>query len=123
MAQIPTLNGSTGIVHGGYGSISSGSIGSISTSNATYNPQSIVSGNTYTISLKNDCPDLPPLVIPTYDEFGKSVTLTLSPEPGISVNELTKIMMMCLAVNLNPSSFNALAHVKKNNLERHFTYS
>lgn len=97
--------------------------GTPTTPNYGYYTHSGSSGQVISSNLQGDSSDLPALVIPTSDEFGNKVNMTLAPEQGIMVGDLTKLMMMCWAVNLNASSFNALAYVKKNNLERHFTYS
>lgn len=70
-----------------------------------------------------DTPNLPELVVVTSDEHDNVVRMTLSPEPNISNGELVKLFMFVTAMNFAPNSFNALAHVKKNSLERHFTYS
>ncbi len=136
MAQIPTYNGnsgpgSSGRVGVGVQNASGnmqiiGHLSNVTTSNASsnygYYTHTGASGKVIASSSSNEA-DLPALVIPSSDEFGNKVNLTLNPEPGIMNGDLTKLMMMCWAVNLSPGSFNALSYVKKNNLERHFTYS
>lgn len=75
---------------------------------------------------RSDSADLPAIVIDGHDDAGQGVRMTLKPEAGISTSDLTKIMMMVIAVIGAGSSglgFNPLAYIKKHNLERHFTYS
>lgn len=75
---------------------------------------------------RSDSANLPAIVIDGHDDAGLGVRMTLKPEAGISTSDLTKIMMMVIAVIGAGSSvlgFNPLAYVKKHNLERHFTYS
>jgi len=68
--------------------------------------------------------DLPPITMSGRDENGRPVTMTLSPEASISNSELTKLLMLSITmVSGSGRSLNALAYVKKHNLERHFTYS
>ena len=67
--------------------------------------------------------DLPDLQYRSVDVDGHPVTMTLSPEAGITTGELTKIVMLSLSVMADGGSVNPLSYVKKHNLERHFKYS
>lgn len=82
-----------------------------------------ISYNTYADPVQSQSPDLPEMIVRTADEHGKAVVMTLKPESNISNGELVKLMMLITAMSIDPSKFNTFAHVKKNNLERHFTYS
>lgn len=88
-----------------------------------------ISGTFYTDALgmphgQSMSPDLPTMLIEGYDEHtGKKVKMVLSPESGISNNEIMKLLMLIIGTNTAPTQFNPLAYVKKHNLERHFTYS
>ncbi|WP_407305404.1 hypothetical protein [Acinetobacter sp.] len=74
-------------------------------------------------SVSSASPDLPIMIIVTTDENQKEVRMTLAPEADISPSESIKIFMLMTAMTAAPGQFNALAHVKKHQLERHFTYS
>lgn len=67
--------------------------------------------------------DLPNISLMTWDENGNKVELTLKPEANISASDSLKLIMLVMAMSAAPYEFSALAYVKKNNLERHFTYS
>lgn len=89
---------------------------SISTS--SFEPDSMVDG-----LANHSKADLPDLQYRCVDASGNKVTMTLSPEAGITTGELTKIVMLSLAVMADGGSVNPLSYVKKHNLERHFKYS
>jgi len=92
-------------------------------------------GNTYTYTgytttnslgmpmSQTNTPELPAMVIVTADEYKNEVRMTLAPEADITTNECIKLIMLITAMTVAPEKFNALAHVKKYNLERHFKYS
>lgn len=131
---------STGI----YGANSAGTIGgavvygvsagSVSTSNISNGTAIQGNGISYSASYnstdgyaikrkRTQTPDLPAMTIATWDENDKDVIMTLKPEGGISAADSLKIFSMLIVVMSDPDSFNALAYVKKHNLERHFSYS
>ena len=91
--------------------------------------QTYTSGSNFgydTTSIKktqSNSPDLPPMTIVTADEHGNRVDMTVSPEPNVSTGDCMKLLMLMFAVTVEPESFNALAYVKKNSLERHFKYA
>lgn len=70
-----------------------------------------------------DSPDLPEMRIQTIDEHNRPVMMTLIPEPGISSSDTMKLMMLIMSMTVAPEKFNALAYVKKQNLERHFKWT
>ena len=95
----------------------------------TASVQTYTSGSNYgydTSTIKrtqSNSPDLPPMTIVTADEHGNQVLMTVAPEPHVSTGDCMKLLMLMFAVTVEPEAFNALAYVKKNNLERHFKYS
>lgn len=68
-------------------------------------------------------PDLPDITFNGWDDQGNSVIMKLSPEGGIPSADVMKLLMLTIATLAGNSGTNALAYVKKHNLERHFTYS
>jgi hypothetical protein len=65
---------------------------------------------------------LKPIHLLTYDEDGKELTLTLSPERDISGWEALQLSMLLTCEMQKPHNIHISAYVRKNNLERHFTF-
>lgn len=115
---------------GGYGGhlTANGTIsGSVSSASISPSPVFYTYGSAstenYTLSTVSDSPDLPDITINTSDEHGNPVVMKIAPESNISASECMKMTMLMTALMSGGSSFNALAYVKKQNLERHFTFS
>lgn len=66
-------------------------------------------------------PDLPNLTLYGHD-FGKKIKLTLNPEQSVSPFEALQLTMLLMCYREQPSSFCALAYIKKHNLEKHFKF-
>lgn len=68
-------------------------------------------------------PDLPYIVLETYDINNTPVFMTMDPEYAtMTPAEVTKLLMLIFCHTASSETFCALAFVKKNNLERHFTF-
>lgn len=84
-----------------------------------------VNSITYTIAKppRSLSPTLPAIVFETEDDQRSTVYMKLQPENNISSIDTMKILMLIFCYASVPDDFNALAYVKANNLERHFTFS
>jgi hypothetical protein len=139
MRQLAGIKGVSAPAHGGYPGTSPNSNSTYTSNGNVYSSQqhwspgpkgtyipvngvdtSLVSSG---MALRSHSPDLPPIVINTEDEHCNPVRMTLKPEHGIGPHETLRLVMLLIAAAQSPSLFNALAHVKKQGLERHFTYS
>ena len=72
------------------------------------------------LSQENNLPDV---VFNGHDFDSKKITMTLKPEPTISVFEALKITLLINASARTPTKFSVFAYIKKNNLERHFKFT
>ena len=104
MPNATTLYGTSGATSYGY------SIGTVSANMTT--------------QAYSDSPDLPEMVVESIDDTGRIVRMVLKPESSISPPEVAKLLMLLSAIMLQGASrFSVYGYVKKQNLERHFSYS
>jgi hypothetical protein len=109
-----TINGAGVITNVGAATISTGHIHS---GNYAYTGQLILEK-----AVPTD-PDLPSIRITGYDDQKNPVKMEVTPERSISAYESLQITMMLVTLTAGANDFNPLAFVKKNNLERHFSFS
>jgi len=79
-----------------------------------------------TPTARSDSAELPTISMTGFDEYGNSVMMTLSPESGITAGDVSKLLMLTVAViggHGSGRTFNPLAYVKKHSLERHFKFA
>lgn len=113
---MPNYYTSTGVVSNS----SVGVSGQVVGVSAAYN-----STDSYTIkATRSHSPDLPTITMTGYADDDSSVLMTLSPESSISSSDVSKLLMLIVAViSGHTMDFNPLAYVKKHSLERHFKFS
>jgi hypothetical protein len=75
------------------------------------------------IKARSTDPDLPSIYLYGHDEAGNKVRMELIPERSISPYESIQLSMMLVCSAAGANDFCPLAFVKKNNLERHFSFS
>jgi hypothetical protein len=123
---------SSSISHGGYPTFGSGQVngtfsntvasnGGVSGSITTTNSFSGIQGS-FATGAKPLNDFLPNLTMTGYEMDGNPVSMTVSPEAGISSIEAVRLMMLMFVVTNAPGNVNPLAYVRKQGLERHFTY-
>ena len=110
----------------GYGTTAINTASAVNSSNRNYGQTASTSGwsdDKVEAPSLSQSSDLPNISLTTWDENENEIVLTLKPEGNISAADSLKLVMLVMAVSAAPYEFSALAYVKRNNLERHFTYS
>lgn len=131
-----TITSSSPISHGGYPTFGSGQVngtfsntvasnGGVSAGSINATGSAYISGSStsFTIATAKPLNDfLPNLTMTGYELNGDQVQMTISPEAAISPIEAVRLMMLMFVVTNAPGNVNPLAYVRKQGLERHFTY-
>lgn len=130
-----TTTSSSPISHGGYPNFGSGQVngtfsntvasnGGVSSGSINTSGSGFISGSSFSFATtaKPLSDFLPNLTMTGYELNGDKVQMTISPEASISPIEAVRLMMLMLVVTNVPGNVNPLAYVRKQGLERHFTY-